>query len=487
MVFLYISIVHQKTCMLWKLSARMVQWQGMKRVFLFSGLLLILCGTLFALYLYISPECTLWCPAEAKIVADSELFIIPESAIQEEVIIQLKKQGYIRSEAAFKFLFIADRGEKEIEPGGYAISKSMNAQEVYTVLQKPPVSIWVALPKYGETEKIADSISIKAGWSEEQKTEFKDVYRDKVKAHYKDQALELLAKENSWMAADKKASLGLYDAISYDLFTLNDYIGTRLFARELAPEEAAEELFNKLSEEIKTEEFSLAYVKKDEKARFVETVRLAVELLPDIIPAAPYDLKVISKESRTYLVFSTAYSNQGIGALELIPKAKNVKGSADVITEIIQRVYITDGTHRDKTVGKFVWHGEHGHYHYDEFMDYVLQPVNSTATRLEPLREKTSFCIRDRDLIKKMKGTPSKAQYIECDTSIQGVSVGWGDVYKYTLADQDIDITNIPAGLYTLSFEVNSRKAFEEMETKNNISSVTLFLDPKKQTVQIRK
>ena len=55
-----------------------------------------------------------------------------------------------------------------------------------------------------------------------------------------------------------------------------------------------------------------------------------------------------------------------------------------------------------------------------------------------------------------------------------GLSLGWGDKYAYKLPDQYINITNLPAGQYTLTAMVDSQGYLRERCEGNNITTAVL-------------
>ncbi|HEV2786161.1 MAG TPA: lysyl oxidase family protein, partial [Solirubrobacteraceae bacterium] len=65
---------------------------------------------------------------------------------------------------------------------------------------------------------------------------------------------------------------------------------------------------------------------------------------------------------------------------------------------------------------------------------------------------KTSFCITDSRRVVTLPGTPSTSSYEDCGSSVQGLSVGWGDTYGWALPEQwvDLGIAPLADGSYVL-------------------------------------
>jgi hypothetical protein len=104
--------------------------------------------------------------------------------------------------------------------------------------------------------------------------------------------------------------------------------------------------------------------------------------------------------------------------------------------------------------GEFVYSSCHQHYHFDTFARYELRQ-RGTATVVAP-GQKRSFCVEDTKQAD--PSAPVAKKYCctaECG-NLQGVQVGWGDLYPSTLACQWIDVTGIAPGDYDLCVFLNT-------------------------------
>src|SRR3989344_8450394 len=158
------------------------------------------------------------------------------------------------------------------------------------------------------------------------------------------------------------------------------------------------------------------------------------DLLPDLVPLPPQDVKIqVRDDGAVMLLFSTTYYNQGRGPVELRadPRTKGVR--ADIERDILQRIYRKDESYREKTVGHFMWHQEHQHYHFADFVTYDLEAVDApNHPDLSGVRSKSTFCLRDVSRVEmELPYRAEEAAYWVCYKEIQGVSVGWGDTYFY--------------------------------------------------------
>jgi lysyl oxidase len=134
----------------------------------------------------------------------------------------------------------------------------------------------------------------------------------------------------------------------------------------------------------------------------------------------------------------------------------------------------------------------HGHYHLKDFNLYKL--VDSSGKNAIPSL-KQAFCIED--MIPPIDTDNPVGRFRRCtsETDIQGISAGWADVYRNTIACQYIILTgvlsrngesqniDVPDGEYILEAETNpvhedgpfkGRRYFEEDNYKDNKMQVRL-------------
>jgi hypothetical protein len=187
--------------------------------------------------------------------------------------------------------------------------------------------------------------------------------------------------------------------------------------------------------------------------------RAAVTLYPDLRTVPPSELRfstaTIDGSTHTVLRFTNTVWNAGQGPLELV-------GNIGVNGSVTQRLYDDAGSFASVQVGdNFTFHPAHDHWHFDGFADYQLwtKPEydawvasGRSQGQARTLGSKTTFCLMDTSRVQSLPGSPSKAVYSACGRELQGISVGWSDSYRYTLADQWIDLGNavLPDGDYVL-------------------------------------
>lgn len=192
-------------------------------------------------------------------------------------------------------------------------------------------------------------------------------------------------------------------------------------------------------------------------------------VLPRLVVVPPSAVRIESSGGERVLRFATIIENRGEGALEV-----RRSGVDDKESRAVQRVFARyPGDEKivvehETTVGTFVLHEGHGHYHLSPFARYeLLDETFAPALGTKPA-EKVSFCLRDSQPI---AGGTGEGRYTECGRELQGISPGFADVYKDDLPDQEIAIGDLADGVYYL---VNALTAtFESASTaEDRVSAV---------------
>jgi len=212
--------------------------------------------------------------------------------------------------------------------------------------------------------------------------------------------------------------------------------------------------------------------------------RAATSLYPDLKTLEATDLvfdtATINGSTRNVLRFSNTVWNAGEGRLEIRPKTVNT--SSGKKTRVYQYIYDDAGGSMRKTAGDMVYHAAHNHFHFQNFARYELWTradydawLASGGSQGQAQRRgtKTTFCIMDTYQVQDLAGSPSAPAYSECsNTRPQGLSVGWGDEYAYTLPQQWIDLgtSNLADGQYVLRSVADPTNRLYESANKNDQS-----------------
>ena len=208
--------------------------------------------------------------------------------------------------------------------------------------------------------------------------------------------------------------------------------------------------------------------------------RSASPLYPDLRALPPRDLRLdtvtVNGATHHVLRFTTTVWNAGEGPLEL-------RGaSSEGRTLVYQRVYDAGGEFAEQLVGEFVFHAAHNHWHFEDFAAYELWTRADYDRSLAGVEDpgggppaarwrgsKTtgqgeSVCVRDSRSVDGRPDSPPSRVYRSCDRDVQGVSVGWGDTYRYTLPEQWIDLGETPLadGDYVLRLIADPRNLLYE-------------------------
>lgn len=196
-------------------------------------------------------------------------------------------------------------------------------------------------------------------------------------------------------------------------------------------------------------------------------------LLPDLTPWANqslgfmYDWIIQGNDLR----LTSAIANIGDGALEL-------RGGATIggVQEVYQRIFDTDGSYTDVLAGTFIYHLEHDHIHFEEFAEFRLRAVTADGGvgGIVADGDKVSFCLLDVERYG-TQGTDIP-HYLSCG-QVQGISVGWADVYDRGLPGQSIEITNVPDGEYWLEVVADPFNRIIESDETNNVTRIKINLE----------
>lgn len=197
-------------------------------------------------------------------------------------------------------------------------------------------------------------------------------------------------------------------------------------------------------------------------------------LRPNLIaqPASSTSL-VTDAAGRSTLRFGTTTWNSGAGPLELA--AGEVETGSGKL-RVYQVVYQSSGSPVLSFAGAFEYHPAHDHMHFNDYALYTLQPVNAPGGSLRT-GAKTTFCVMDTSPVNlSLPGAPRSPFYGRCGRDLQGMSVGWADIYGPELAGQEIDFSNNADGIYQLKIEVDPKKVLLETNENDNVSCVLLSI-----------
>lgn len=204
------------------------------------------------------------------------------------------------------------------------------------------------------------------------------------------------------------------------------------------------------------------------------------DLLPDVIVRESdlYNNEVVTTISpgRTHLRFSTSTANIGLGRLHLIGIMPPLEDGSQLV---MQRIFRDDGTYWDDTSGAFLYHSTHSHTHFEDWCAYYLREIlpGDGVGPVIAAGAKTSFCILDLGVYNSsLPNYNSNPFYTSCGSGVQGLSVGWFDLYSKTLPGQNIDITGVPDGQYWLEAAADPENNVIEANESNNATRIKVTI-----------
>jgi hypothetical protein len=175
--------------------------------------------------------------------------------------------------------------------------------------------------------------------------------------------------------------------------------------------------------------------------------------LPDLAVLPPSEFKVIVRSDGTKrLRFTTIVVNLGPGPFAMYGYDEDgvaAIGDSLLVRQLISR---SDGTVRERaTTATMFWSGDgHNHFHAADLQLIRLEKLDGTEVKRT---KKLGFCFLDSYRYGSTLPSVYNWDIQVCNpnpdgTVKMGISVRWGDTYRYSIAYQWIDITHVPNGDY---------------------------------------
>lgn len=201
------------------------------------------------------------------------------------------------------------------------------------------------------------------------------------------------------------------------------------------------------------------------------------------------------------LRFNQTIANVGAGPLELRFRMDQVLNPNPEDHRMEQRIYADDGSYRDRLADSYEFHPPHAHVHYRGFgqsylFAYDLEAGGRASNDPVRLGNKVGFCVIDVLLLDDYWGAdegakangPRSKVFPTCllpqppDDGgamwlVQGIDVGWADVYGWNLPGQYIDISGLEDGIYELEQVANPNGSVTEATTEDNCASTVIQID----------
>jgi hypothetical protein len=133
-----------------------------------------------------------------------------------------------------------------------------------------------------------------------------------------------------------------------------------------------------------------------------------------------------------------------------------------------------------QTVGGFVWHDAHVHYHFEDFASYELRALlpdgepDFSDSGLLATSPKVSFCLEDSTKVS--DDAPVAPRYTTCNPVQEGISPGWTDIYPSGIEGQTLSLDRLTDGRYALVITLNPAQHLYETNPTNNRVVATLAI-----------
>jgi hypothetical protein len=198
-------------------------------------------------------------------------------------------------------------------------------------------------------------------------------------------------------------------------------------------------------------------------------------LLPDLVTLAPENLYIEVNGAGDRLIrFDTSVINVGDGPLDMLG---TYDATANAV-RAIQRIQTLTGDVVEQFVGSFVFHQGHNHWHFEDFTVFELWSyrLDGSLDELLATTGKLTFCVIDSEPIDPpLADAPAVPAFGGCGREVQGISVGWADVYDSTIPGQQLDITDVPDGRYAVRSTTDPDNLLMETDETNN--SVAVYIE----------
>jgi lysyl oxidase len=177
-----------------------------------------------------------------------------------------------------------------------------------------------------------------------------------------------------------------------------------------------------------------------------------------------FDLKSVSPDDCTLQPADLCVGGPGVRKLLRFDVLAVNVGAADLVLGVPDTAAtLPDGE------PMWVYSACHGHFHFQTFARYELRRRGETTPVLEGA--KRSFCVEDTQRV-----TGSSSRRYCCTAAcgnVQGVQVGWGDLYASNLDCQWIDLTDgVEPGEYDLCVLLNTARLLPDADPSNDVGCV---------------
>jgi hypothetical protein len=186
--------------------------------------------------------------------------------------------------------------------------------------------------------------------------------------------------------------------------------------------------------------------------------------------------EMIENGAQRCLRLTTGPRNAGAGPMDLgyVP----IDHQLGLLAEgpVTQYLHWSDGSMTTRPAGTFLFHKTHGHYHFQDILDYSIYKVG-TGHSLTPAGHgtKAGFSPADQLFADWSQFSQGEGAFIEgastarsVGASTFGLSVGWGDVYRWQRPGQYVEFAGNGDGLYVVRTVVDIKNHVLESNEHDN-------------------
>lgn len=152
-----------------------------------------------------------------------------------------------------------------------------------------------------------------------------------------------------------------------------------------------------------------------------------------------------------------------------------------VVGDMQQAVHFTDGTTELVQAGTYSFHPTHMHFHDDYILSYYIYVGDPVTGRLERVGvgTKSGFCPADQlwgnwrefeQGTEKPGGDSATGSCSSPTDGVVGLSVGWGDVYRWQRPGQYVEFDGLGNGRYVIQAQVDEYNNVIETDETDNVS-----------------
>ena len=108
--------------------------------------------------------------------SETEVFVVPQTTEGFDLTQSLWEKKYIKNAKGFKFLLENFAIGKEIKPGGYKLSQSMNAWQVLSKVTGIADLGWVTISYCPRKEQVGEKLAAALGWDQNKLNDWNNLY-----------------------------------------------------------------------------------------------------------------------------------------------------------------------------------------------------------------------------------------------------------------------------------------------------------------------